>query len=262
MSVGPVETSDPPVGTRGVPGTAEEPGAPLLEVRTTVPASGPSRLIHRTLLRAMIAGSRALRGIDVELRGAGILDDLNGPFLITPNHVSLIDSPLVHAYLPRRHARRTAVVGGLDFFAPRKDHGLTERLWRRLVVRFIRGAVNVALIDRTGGDYSNLDQLDELLAEGWNLVLFPEATRSRSGELGRMKLGAAELARRYRCPVVPARIEGTREVLPVGAGLPRTGSVRITLGAPLHIGEDEGGRAFTERIGRAITSIETGRNAP
>ena len=130
-------------------------------------------------------------------------------------------------------------------------------LFRRVVVRFIRGAVNVALINRSGGDYSNLEQIDELLSKGWSLIIFPEATRSRSGELGRMRLGVAELARRYGCPVLPTHITGTDVVLPVGSSFPGKGSIDLRIGEPLTIEDDENSRAFIERLGRHIVDLGT-----
>jgi 1-acyl-sn-glycerol-3-phosphate acyltransferase len=233
----------------------------LLAVRTRIPASMPSRLLHRNVLRSLVFGIRRSKGISIRVEGLDKLDDLEAPFIIAPNHVSLLDSPILHINLPRRHARRTAVVGGLDFFAPREGAAITMNLFRRLVVRFIRGAVNVALINRSGGDYSNLEQIDELLSQGWSLIIFPEATRSRSGELGRMRLGVAELARRYGCPVLPTHISGTDVVLPVGSNFPVKGSIEIRIGEPLKIEEDENSRAFIERLGRQIVAQGTGEQS-
>ena len=236
---------------------AEVPPPRLLEVETRIPASLPSRLIHRNLLRSMVFSGRKSLRIPVKIEGFERLDEIDAPFIIAPNHISLIDSPIMHIYLPRRHANRTAVVGGLDFFAPREGSSTRENLWRRLVVRFIRGAVNVALINRSGGDYSNLEQIDELLSKGWNLVIFPEATRSRTGKLGRMRLGVAELAKRYGCPVMPAHISGTDQVLPVGGAFPRTGRITLRIGAPMEIGADESSRTFIERLGGRIEALGT-----
>ena len=229
----------------------------LLEVRTRIPASLPSRLLHRNLLRSLVVGFCRSRGISIRVEGLERLDRLEGPFIIAPNHVSLLDSPILHIKLPRRHAKKTAVVGGLDFFAPRQGSAISLNLFRRVVVRFIRGAVNVALINRSGGDYSNLEQIDELLSKGWSLIIFPEATRSRSGELGRMRLGVAELARRYGCPVLPTHITGTDVVLPVGSSFPGKGSIDLRIGEPLTIEDDENSRAFIERLGRHIVDLGT-----
>ena len=233
---------------------SEEPR--LLPVRTTIPAGRVSRILHRGLMRVMDRTTRTLRGIRREIDGLDRLEKTDKPFIIACNHLSLLDSPMIHLSLPRRHARRTAVVGGLDFFAPRSDLSMTENLWRRWVIRFIRGAVNVVLINRSGGDYSNLEQIETLVSEGWNLVIFPEATRSRSGEPGRMRLGVAELARRHDCTVLPTSIEGTDVVLPVGATFPRRGTMRIRIGEPIEIEPSESSRSFIERLGARIVRLQ------
>jgi 1-acyl-sn-glycerol-3-phosphate acyltransferase len=240
------------------PGAADPPapvGPRLKPVRTTIPASLPGRILHRSILSCLVAMVRFGRRVSRRVTGMERLDRIDSPYIIACNHVSLLDSPVIHTVLPRRHARRTAVVGGLDFFAPREDLSRVGNGWRRLVVRFIRSSLNVVLINRSGGDYSNLEQIEDLLSRGWNLVIFPEATRSRSGELGRLRLGAAELAKRFRCPIVPTHLEGTNEVLPVGASLPGPGRIRIRFGEPMMIGESETTRCFMERVGARITEL-------
>jgi 1-acyl-sn-glycerol-3-phosphate acyltransferase len=242
-------------------GSASDAPLRLLEVKTRVPATLPSRLLHRSLLRTTVFCIQHSLRISLRLEGFERLDRIDAPFIIAPNHISLIDSPIMHLNLPSRHAVKTAVVGGLDFFAPREGSSIRENLWRRLVVRFIRGAVNVALINRSGGDYSNLERIDELLSKGWSLVIFPEATRSRTGQLGRMKLGVAELARRYGCPVLPAHIAGTDQVLPVGGGFPRKGEILLRIGEPMRIGAQESSRVFSERLGGRIVALGTEEQA-
>lgn len=244
-------TGDTPVPADGSPGEAPR----LKTVRTTLPASLPGRILHRSILSCLVVLVRFGCRVSRRVTGMDHLDRTDTPYIIACNHVSLLDTPVIHTALPHRHARRTAVVGGLDFFAPREDLSRVANGWRRLVVRFIRSSLNVALINRSGGDYSNLEQIEDLLSRGWNLVIFPEATRSRSGELGRLRLGAAELAKRFRCPIVPTHLEGTNEVLPVGASLPGPGRIRIRFGEPLMIGDSETTRCFMERVGTRITEL-------
>ncbi len=72
-----------------------------------------------------------------------------------------------------------------------------------------------------------------VLTVGDGLCIFPEGQRSFDGELGIFKKGIGILARKLDVPVVPAKIEGTFEVLPRGRLVPRPGKVRITFGEPL-----------------------------
>jgi 1-acyl-sn-glycerol-3-phosphate acyltransferase len=57
-------------------------------------------------------------------------------------------------------------------------------------------------------------QCDQALARGSSLMMFPEGTRSATGELKAFKTGAFELAVAAQVPIVPIAIEGTNDALP------------------------------------------------
>ena len=116
--------------------------------------------------------------------------------------------------------------------------------------------MNVVLIDRRGGDYSNLEQIEGLLRDGWNLIIFPEATRSRDGKLGRLRSGVAELAIRFDCPVVPCKMKGTNDVLPIGKSIPQHGAMHLRLGQPINTKPGESTRQFVQRLRQAIEGID------
>ena len=67
-------------------------------------------------------------------------------------------------------------------------------------------------------------------AERLTLVLFPEGTRSRDGQLGRFLRGSFALALETPAPLVPAAIDGGRHVYPPGAKRVRRGSITVRLG--------------------------------
>lgn len=54
----------------------------------------------------------------------------------------------------------------------------------------------------------------DALAQGSSVMMFPEGTRSKTGELRDFKTGAFQLAREARVPVVPIVIRGTSDALP------------------------------------------------
>jgi 1-acyl-sn-glycerol-3-phosphate acyltransferase len=55
---------------------------------------------------------------------------------------------------------------------------------------------------------------EQSLAEGNSVLMFPEGTRSETGELRPFKVGAFELARSSRCPILPVAVDGTARALP------------------------------------------------
>ena len=102
---------------------------------------------------------------------------------------------------------------------------------------------NTVPIERKGGGATKgASHLDDLLDDGWNLLLFPEGTRSRGNGLGRVRRGAAVLAAHHNLSIVPIRVTGTAEAMPPGTLWPkrlrgrlftRRHRVDVTFGDPI-----------------------------
>ena len=222
-----------------------------------VPVSWPSRVLARGLLRFLHDCAKVVCRVPIQVSGREQLEDV-GQSIVVANHNSLVDTPVLFLALPGSRRNRTATVGGLDYFTPDPSQPLWERGFRKVVIWFIRSAMNVLLIERRGGEYSQIDRIDAMLVEGWSLVIFPEATRSRSGRMGRFRHGAAELARRHGLPVIPAHVDGTDSVLPPGVRWPQAGTLKIAFGDPLLAEEDESAAAFTSRLREAVATLGPG----
>lgn len=80
----------------------------------------------------------------------------------------------------------------------------------------IAGEVPVVRGDRESGRGA-LESLGRWLERGVSVALFPEGTRSESGEIGDFKVGAFKLAIAHRRPIVPIVLAGARELLPKGS---------------------------------------------
>ena len=224
-----------------------------------IPMSRASRLVARGLLGFLHFAGRLVCRVPIRRIGFDRAARLPQSIMVA-NHHSLIDTPCLFMSVARSRRNRTATVGGLDYFEARPEHPWHERVFRRVVIWFIRSSMNVMLIDRVGGEYSELDRIDAMIAEGWSLVIFPEATRSRDGSIGRFRHGAAELARRNDLPVVPVRIEGTERILPPGVSWPQSAPLRMTAGEPLRAEAEETAAAFTKRLVVAIEDLATNRS--
>ena len=83
-----------------------------------------------------------------------------------------------------------------------------------------------------------LDDAMERLRQGVNsFVVFPEGTRSVTGDLLPYRRGSFSLARRAGVPVVPFAVDGTGRVMPKGSWGTTRGTVRLRLGPPIETGE-------------------------
>ena len=225
-----------------------------------IPMPFPSRLVARAVLGFLHFAGRLVCRVPIRRFGFDRAASLPQSIMVA-NHHSLIDTPCLFMSVARGRRNRTATVGGLDYFEARPGQPWYERGFRHGVVWFIRSAMNVLLIDRVGGEYSELDRIDAMIARGWSLVIFPEATRSRDGRIGRFRHGAAELARRNDLPVIPVRIDGTERILPPGVSWPRSAPLRMIAGEPLRAEPDETAAAFTKRLILAIESLAEDRSA-
>lgn len=181
----------------------------------------------------------------LEVRGLEHLPQ-HGPFILTPNHVSLLDPPALAAALPLEHLAHTYWGGwtGIMFTSP--------------LMRLVSRASRVVPIDPAGGPLSSLAFGVAALKQGANLVWFPEGGRSRTGKLQRFRPGLGLIVQARPVPLVPVWIAGAYEALPYGQRWPRRRKITITFGAPLaseklqHLGKEEKGH---ERIVDAVYNV-------
>jgi 1-acyl-sn-glycerol-3-phosphate acyltransferase len=140
-----------------------------------------------------------------------------GALILAPNHLSYLDPPLVGCAIDR----------------PAWFMGKAE-LFEVPVFKWLLPAVHAFPVRRGTGDRAALKRTLELLAEGEAVTLFPEGTRSQTGDLGEPEVGIGMIALRSGAAVVPMAIVGTDAMLPRTARFLRKAQVRIRIGPPLH----------------------------
>jgi 1-acyl-sn-glycerol-3-phosphate acyltransferase len=119
---------------------------------------------------------------------------LKGPAILASNHASFIDPPLVGAGVKR----------GINYLA-------RENLFRFPVLGWILHHWQVVPVDRDGGGAKGLKAILDRLLDGGAIILFPEGTRSRDGQLQPARSGIGLTVIKSVAPVVPVRVFGTFE---------------------------------------------------
>lgn len=182
--------------------------------------------------------------------GLELFDGTKPPVIFVSNHSSHLDTPCILCALPKEWRTHTATIAAADYFYK-----------NRLVANLVTLSFATVPIERAGG-ISKLTsaRLSRLFAEGWNLLIYPEGTRSRTGELGKLRSGAAYMAIEHQIPIVPIFVQGTFEAMPKGRPWPRLHPVQINFASKaLYPSPGEDHRTLTQRIEESL--IEMKRSA-
>jgi 1-acyl-sn-glycerol-3-phosphate acyltransferase len=139
-----------------------------------------------------------------------VLADLTGPVIFVANHSSHLDTPTILRAIPRAWRTRTAVAAAADYFYKSR--------WKASAVALV---FNTVPLGRSGGGLDATQHVDRLIDQRWNLLLFPEGTRSRDGSVGTVRSGAAVIAARHGLRIVPIHVSGTHAAMPPGQNWPR-----------------------------------------
>jgi len=171
--------------------------------------------------------------------------DIDAPVILVSNHSSHLDTPTILRALPRRWRDRTAVAAAADYFYKKRG-----------VAAFVALMFNTVPIQRRGGGLGDgaTDHVDRLIEQRWNLLMYPEGTRSRDGRIGKLRSGAAAFAAQHGVPIVPIYVSGTHSAMPPGRNWPRhprglrRHKVDVHFGAPIRAAEGEAGHDVMARV--------------
>lgn len=166
-----------------------------------------------------------------------------GGLIIASNHVSNNDPPVIGVVFK----------GKYTFMA--KEELFKNRLFAWLIRKL--GAFPVK---RGAKDFAAIDKAIESLNAGRTFIIFPEGTRSKTGELGRPKSGVSIIAVRAKAPVIPVFVKYGRKkfrrnvLVSIGETIPKEEfeSVEITDKHAIH--------AISNKIMGSIAELKA--NAP
>ena len=104
------------------------------------------------------------------------------------------------------------------------------------ILGLLNARVGTVFIDRSNPNAAkkSVENLQASLANGISVIVYPEGTRSSTGELNPFKKGAFYLAAGADIPVIPMHVHGTRKVLPKGGLLLRPNPVYVRFGEPFY----------------------------
>jgi 1-acyl-sn-glycerol-3-phosphate acyltransferase len=180
------------------------------------------------LISGLALGARIIARCVTRVRIEGAIDEIppTGPVILAANHISNADAVIIGAWLTQRLGRRIHWLGKKEMFE-----------WP--VVGYVARNGGIHPVDRAGADVEAFRTAQRVLDEGHVLMIFPEGTRSPSGELQKPKDGLALLALRTGAPIVPIGIADTDRVWPKGRFLPRPGGhATMRVGRPFRLSDE------------------------
>lgn len=152
-----------------------------------------------------------------------------GNFILVANHQSHLDH-IATAYIciPRRFH----MIGQVD----RYNTGLV-RVFRDLIY-FITGVIPLNR-EIEESKKKAIEEAIKILKMGDILIIYPEGTRSRTGQIQEGKCGVAKIFLKTGIPILPVGIKSAFELLPPGRNFPKIKrSIEVNIGKPLYFKEE------------------------
>lgn len=180
------------------------------------------------MITGLALAARIIARSITRVRIEGALDEIprEGPVILAANHISNADAVILGAWLTKSLGRRIHWLGKKEMFD-----------WP--VVGYVARNGGIHPVDRGAADVDAFRTAERVLREGHILMIFPEGTRSPTGELQKPKDGLAMLALRTGAPIVPIGISNTDRVWPKGKLLPRPGRhATMRVGHPFRLGDE------------------------
>ncbi len=171
------------------------------KVNLKLPKSWPTMAVAKNSAKAFFK-------VYFKFKGEGYKNKLPEPCIITPNHQSFFDGLFVAAFIGYKTMKST-------YFYAKKKH------IKNKFVNFLATRNNIIIVDLNSGLKESIQQMAEVLKKGKNVIIFPEGTRTKTGELGEFKKMFAILSKELNVPVVPVAISGAFKALPRGKKFPR-----------------------------------------
>jgi len=161
-----------------------------------------------------------------EVRGLENIPKTN--FILAANHQSHLDQIMTgYVCVPRRFH----MIGQTDRYS-----GLLKLFL--YLIYFIAGVIPLNRKSEKSRE-KVLEEAVKVLKKGDILVIYPEGTRTKTGEIQKGRFGVAKIYLRTGVPILPVGIKGVFELMPCGKGIPKIKKiVEINVGKPLYFKEE------------------------
>ncbi|MCK4980025.1 MAG: 1-acyl-sn-glycerol-3-phosphate acyltransferase, partial [Candidatus Delongbacteria bacterium] len=165
----------------------------------------PKSWLIQDLIKSL---SKRILKIYFKFKAEGFNKLPESPFIIAPNHQSHIDGLFISSCMNRSTMKNT-------FFYAKKKH------FNNWFLKAMAKRNNVIIMDINKDLKGSIQKLAEVLKMKKNIIIFPEGTRTKTGEMGEFKKTFAILSKELNVPVVPVAINGAYAALSSGSIFPK-----------------------------------------
>ena len=155
--------------------------------------------------------------LDTRVKGEGHIPQ-HTSFIVAANHCSHLDMGAIKVALGDAGRGLTSLAAADYFFRNR---------YRRA---YFKHFTNLVPMERSGSIRKSMDTAEGVLRQGRSMVVFPEGTRSVSGDMADFLPSLGYLALRAEVGVLPAHVAGTFDALPKGTAVPRSRDLTVSFG--------------------------------
>jgi long-chain acyl-CoA synthetase len=193
----------------------------------------------------------------------------DAPMLIIANHVTAFDGPLVQYALPGAIRRRIAVAMSGEMLEEYRHFRNPEPLHPTgrfflpgpLYYFLVTALFNVFPLPRRRDFQPSFAHAGRAMDRGFNVMVFPEGTRSAEGKLARFRPGIGLLAKQCGAAVLPVAIRGLGELKTGQKRWFRSGTIEVRVGEPLRLSPAESEAAITARLQAEVERLMTNHEA-
>ncbi len=156
------------------------------------------------------------------------IKNLEPPWILASNHITLLDDLFIEPLIlfPK-------VYKGYKYFP---YHAPEERNFYKnpFAAWFMRQCKAIPVVRGNGIMQEGMNRIIDAVNQGGVLHIFPEGTRTRTGEIGAPKPGIGRIICETNAPIVPMYHQGLEKILPIGRAIPSLGyEIRISIGKPV-----------------------------
>ena len=193
-----------------------------------------------------VVGRENLRGVD-------------GPLLISCNHITYIDVGFALWALPPRIRRRLAVgmLGELlwQMWRPPQEWNPFLRLSYKVGYYLVVALFDVFPLPQQSGVRESFAYAGESVDRGYSVLVYPEGQRTLDGKPSPFRSGLGMLAARLNVPVLPLRIDGLWEMKLKGHKIARPGQLRVVIGKPISFPPETPPEEITNQVEHVTWSM-------